>query len=45
MNHTEAQNPRDVIAKIVHKSTDTISKLNQIFESDCIDIKGKAASF
>jgi hypothetical protein len=26
MNHTEVEQPRDVVAKAVHKSTDTVSK-------------------
>jgi putative N-acetylmannosamine-6-phosphate epimerase len=41
MNHTDREQPRDVVAKVVHKSTDTISKINQIFESDCVDIQEK----
>ncbi len=45
INDTDREQPRDVVAKVVHKSTDTVSKINQIFESDCVDIQEKAASF
>jgi hypothetical protein len=35
----DRERPIEVVAKAVHKSTDTVSKINQIFESDCIDIQ------
>jgi len=41
MNHNEAQKPIEVVAKIVNKGTETLSRINQIFESDCVDIKEK----
>jgi DNA modification methylase len=41
---TDREQPRDVVAKAVHKSTDTISKINQIFESDSAEVKEKVNS-
>jgi hypothetical protein len=45
VNHNDGEQPIDVVAKVVHKSTQTVSRINQIFKSDCIDIQEKAASF
>jgi site-specific DNA-methyltransferase (adenine-specific) len=41
MIHTEVEQPRDVIAKVVNKGTETLSRINKIFESDCVDIQEK----
>jgi hypothetical protein len=37
LNQTDAEHPREVVAKVVHKGTATVSKINQIYESDCFN--------